>query len=208
MNKKVVHSSSSRFNSDQICMFELFHATLPFPRTQQHKYSFSPSFSFSFVLWICILLGSSKTGQNHGNQGRAVWALLSEPQQAAGTSAPFFSQWQKASPTPNWTFKDLYVMTVEHGRRCVLWRRVLLWAPLPHSKKHIPPSHFGLWNGKLLWGNGKEATIMVFTFTSPQTSRHPKLIHIKRKGVGDGLRIEEWWFDPRWLLRKWVTAAG
>lgn len=42
------------------------------------------------VLWnfeLCFLSGSSEAGQSCGDQGRAVWALFSKPQQTAGTAA-------------------------------------------------------------------------------------------------------------------------
>lgn len=54
---------------------------------------FSTATQYSFILTVALLsckcmspLGSPKTRQNHGNQGWAVWALLSEPQQAAGST--------------------------------------------------------------------------------------------------------------------------
>lgn len=39
------------------------------------------------VLLYCPLSGSSKTGQNHGDQGWTVWTMFPEPQQTTGTPA-------------------------------------------------------------------------------------------------------------------------
>lgn len=156
VNKKLLHSSSSRFNSDQTCMFVYLRAVIEdlhapsrafFP---EHSHTNIHSNCHSFVLWICILLGSSKTGQNHGNQRRAVWAVLSEPQQAAGTSAASFSQWQKDSTTHIWVFGLNFQRSIcDEHRKWNTLRSVEIWdldfsniliLPLPHWKKHLPSS--------------------------------------------------------------------
>lgn len=146
INKKAVHSSSSRFNSDQICMLmylwavigpiEDSHAAFLF---QEHSNINVHSNHRSFVLWICILLGSSKTGQNHGNQGRAVWALLSEPQQAAGTSAPFWDLWG--------TSWNINLQKMEDAAFCTLELRACSLLPL--KWKTVEGKREGNWHGLL-----------------------------------------------------------